>query len=158
MPTPLIQRIYRGDRAGAELEARTLPSLDVFEAAALGALEALIERCEEDARCIAAYRDDGWTALHFAAYYGNTACVKDLVRRGADIEARARNGTAATPLLSACAGNHTDAAQALVAAGADVNAVQHGGYHPLDSALQHGNTKLAHVLRRAGARSRDDVS
>jgi ankyrin repeat protein len=153
-----MQRIYRGDRAGAELEARTLPRLDVFEAAALGALEALIERCEEDADCIVAYSDDGWTPLHFAAYYGNAACVKDLVRRGADIEARARNGTAATPLLSACAGNHTDAALALVAAGADLNAVQHGGYHPLDNALQHGNAALAHDLRKAGARSRDDAS
>lgn len=158
MPTPLMQRIYRGDRAGAEREARMLPSLDVFEAAALGALEALIERCEEDAASIAAYSDDGWTPLHFAAYYGNTACLKDLVRRGADLEARARNGTAATPLLSACAGNHTDAAQALVTAGADVNAAQHGGHHPLDNALQHGNTELERVLRRAGARSRDDVS
>jgi len=122
----------------------------------LGALEAVIERCEEDPACVGAYTDDGWTPLHLAAYFGNTACVKDLLRRGAPIDARSHNGINATPLHSACTANNTDAALSLITAGADVNAAQHGGHHPLDNALQHGNTELAEALRAAGARSFDD--
>jgi ankyrin repeat protein len=153
MPSALLMRLYNGDRPGAQALARDRPHLDVFEASALGALEQVIERCEEDPGCVHGYSDDGWTALHLAAFFGNNACVKDLLRRGAPIDARARNGGDVTPLHSACAGNHTLVAMTLIAAGADVNAVQHGGYHPLDSALQNGNEEIAEALRAAGASS-----
>jgi uncharacterized protein len=152
MPSVLLETLYRGDRAGAQALAVELPALDIFEAAALGALEQLIERCEEDAGRVGAYSDDGWTPLHLAAFFSNNACVKDLLRRGAQVDARARNGSNVTPLHSACAGNHTVVALSLIAAGADVNAVQHGGYRPLDSALQNGNAEIAEALRMVGAR------
>jgi ankyrin repeat protein len=153
MPSALLMRLYNGDRPGAQALARKQLILDLFEASALGALEQVIERCEEDPESVYAYSDDGWTPLHLAAYFGNNACVKDLLRRGAEIDARARNGTDVTPLHSACAGNHTIVAITLIVAGADVNAVQHGGYHPLDNALQNGNEELAEALRAAGATS-----
>ncbi len=154
MPSELLLLLYRGDRPGAQTLARDLPALDIFEAAALGALEALIERAEEDPGLVAAYSDDGWTPLHLAAFFGNNACLKDLLRRHAPIDARAHNGSEVTPLHSACAGNHTLAAITLIAAGADVNAEQHGGYRPLDSALQNGNSEIAEALRLAGGRGR----
>jgi ankyrin repeat protein len=156
MPSALLQLIYRGDRAGAQALAGELPALDLFEASALGALEQLIERCEENPGSVDFYTDDGWTPLHLAAYYGNNACVKDLLRRGAFINARARNGSEVTPLHSACAGNHTIVALTLIAFGADVDAAQHGGYHPLDSALQNGNAEVAEALRAAGGRTREE--
>jgi ankyrin repeat protein len=155
MPSPLLERLYHGDRAGAAALAREMPRLDVFEAAALGALEQLIDRCEDAAANVDAYSDDGWTPLHLAAFFGNNACLKELLRRGAQIDAQARNGSDVTPLHSACAGNHTLVALTLLAASADVNAVQHGGYHPLDSALQNGNAEIAEALRLAGGRTRD---
>ncbi|MFN2459664.1 MAG: ankyrin repeat domain-containing protein [Candidatus Velthaea sp.] len=118
MASAVLELMYRGKRDAAERLARTVPELDVFEAAAVGALEALIERCEEDAGRATAYAQDGWTALHLAAAFGNTACRKELLRRGAPPDARARNSSAVTPLERARAGNHTAAAAALRAAGA----------------------------------------
>jgi len=50
MPSELMLRLYHGDRNGAQALARDGAPLDVFEAAALGALEAVIERCEDDPR------------------------------------------------------------------------------------------------------------
>jgi ankyrin repeat protein len=151
MPTKILELLYHGDRPAAEKLARKAPLLTIFEASALGALEALIERCEEDAAGINAYSDDGWTPLHLAAYFGNNAAVKDLLRRGARIDARARNGSEVTPLHSACAGHHVLVASTLIAAGADVNAEQTGGYRPLDSAIQSGNDELIDLLMSAGA-------
>lgn len=81
-----------GDRNAAEKLARTMPELDIFEASALGALEHLIERSEEDASCVNAYSDEGSTPLQLAAQYGNAACVKELLRRGADVNAIGATG------------------------------------------------------------------
>jgi ankyrin repeat protein len=100
MPSDVLQLMYTGDRIAAERVARTI-ALDIFEAAALGALEALIERSEEDASRVNAYTDDGWTPLHLAAYFGNETCVKELVRRGAAVGARSHNGMAVTARESA---------------------------------------------------------
>jgi hypothetical protein len=49
MPSALLESLHRGDRARAEALAGELSALDAFEAAALGALEQLVERSEEDA-------------------------------------------------------------------------------------------------------------
>jgi len=149
MPSDLMGLLYRGDRPAAVLLARER-DLDVFEAAALGALEVLIERCEEDASRVNAYAEDGWTPLHLAAFFGNLDIARELLRRGAVIDARSRSGNV-TPLQSACAGDHTLLASLLIAAGADVNAKQDGGHTALDSARRNGNVEILELLRVAGA-------
>ena len=44
-----------------------------------------------------ARKDNGWTALHNAVYYGNLEVVKFLVEQGADVNAR-QDGSGRTPL------------------------------------------------------------
>jgi ankyrin repeat protein len=149
MPSDIMQQLYRGDRAAAAALARDR-DLDVFEAAALGALEALIERCEEDSSRVNAYAEDGWTPLHLAAFFGNVEIAKELLRRNAVIDARSLKDHV-TPLQSACAGDHTLVASLLIAAGADVNARGDGGYTALDSAQRNGNAEIVELLHAAGA-------
>ena len=151
MASEILDLLYRGARPQAELLARRLPLLDIFEAAGLGALEQLIERLEEDAGAVDAVASDGWTPLHLAAFFGNNECLKELLRRGATIDAVSANQARVTPLQSACAGNHTLAAATLIAKNADVNAEQEGGYRALDSALDAGNDEIVEMLRAAGA-------
>jgi ankyrin repeat protein len=151
MPSDLLMLLYRGDRPAAVLLARER-DLDIFEAAALGALEALIERCEEDASRVNARADDGWTPLHLAAFFGNVEVAKELLRRDAVVDARAPSGNV-TPLHSACAGDHTSLVTLLVLAGADVNARQDGGHTPLDSARRNQNAEMIEILELAGARA-----
>ena len=55
------------------------------------------------------------------------------------------------PLHSAAAGRHIEVCRVLVAAGADVNARQHGGFTPLHEAAQHGDIELVELLLSAGA-------
>ncbi|HEY7003110.1 MAG TPA: ankyrin repeat domain-containing protein, partial [Gaiellaceae bacterium] len=77
-----------------------------------------------------------------------------LVAAGADLEAPSRNqevAPEARPLHSAVAAGRMDNAEALLDAGADANARQHGGYTPLMAAEQAGNLDLAELLIRHGA-------
>jgi len=149
MPSDIMQLLYRGDRPAALVLARER-DLDVFETAALGALEALIERCEEDSSRVSAYAEDGWTPLHLAAFFGNVEIAKELLRRHAVVDARSRSGQV-TPLQSACAGDHTLVASLLIAAGADVHAKQDSGHTALDSARRNGNAEIVQLLEAAGA-------
>jgi len=59
-------------------------------------------------------------ALIVAAAKGDLASVERLIREGASVKAKDNRGR--TALLAATHGNHVDAARALIAAGADVNA------------------------------------
>jgi len=145
-----MQHLYRGNRPAAAALARER-DLTVFEAAALGALEALIERCEEDPSRVSAYAEDGWTPLHLAAFFGNLEIARELLRRHAVVDARSLNGNV-TPLQSACAGDHPLVASLLIAAGADVHAKQDSGHTALDSARRNGNAEIVEVLVTAGAR------
>ena len=149
MPTELMELLYRGDRAGALKIARER-DLDVFEAAALGALETLIERCEEDGRRVGATSDDGWTPLHLAAFFGQLGAVKELLRRGAFVDARSTNGDV-TPLHSAAVADNADVVAVLIAAGANVDATQASGHRPLDAARRNGNAAMVAMLEAAGA-------
>lgn len=99
------------------------------------------------------YREDGWTALHLAAHYGQEAIVRMLLAYGADPNARSKNDLANTPIHAAAAGGSKslDALRTLLAHGADVNATQHGGYTALHAAAQNGDRAMVDLLLARGA-------
>jgi ankyrin repeat protein len=126
------------------------PPLDLFEAAALGQADLLGELLDSGDE-IGAWSADGFSALHLAAFFGRTATVQMLLDRGAPVDRPSRNGMKVTPLHSAAAGHHAGIGALLLAAGADPNARQPGGFVPLHAAAQNGDLPLVRALLDHGA-------
>jgi len=149
-----MHALYRGHPRIAELLAESLPELDIFEAAALSRptrVRALLTTDPSLARALSA---DGFTALHYPAFFGGPAAAEVtelLLDAGADANARSANSFDVLPLHSACAGNHDEVVAILIAAAADVNARQSGGYTPLHGAAQNGADLTVDRLLAAGA-------
>lgn len=82
---------YRWD--GPTVEAMLLPDqpMDVFEAAAFGRAELLDGWLRSDPADAWAWSADGFTALHFAAFFGGEVVARLLLDAGADPDAVARN-------------------------------------------------------------------
>ena len=142
---------YRFDRASTDALLATDPDLDVFEATALGYADRLRERLEADPAGASAFSPDGFTALHFAAFFGKPEAARLLLEHGARVDVVTRNPFANQPLHAAAAGRHIEVCRILLAAGADVNATQHGGYTPLHEAAQHGDAEMTELFLSAGA-------
>jgi ankyrin repeat protein len=142
---------YRFDREVTDALLAADPELDVFEAAALGYVDRLRERLTDDPGAASAFSPDGFTALHFAAFFGKPEAAKILLEYGASVDAYTRNPFANQPLHAAAAGRHIEVCRVLLAAGADVNATQHGGYTPLHEASQHGDVEMTELFLSAGA-------
>jgi ankyrin repeat protein len=152
--SPILQALYRGDGAEAERLRSETAELDVFEAAALGDVERLRILLGADPAAAQAWSPDGFTALHYAAFFDGPEAVRILVEHGADLEAASTNeefAPGAHPLHSAIAAKRVDTAVALLEAGADPNARQHGGFTPLMAAEQQADLDLAELLVRHGA-------
>ena len=151
---PILLALYKGERDRAVELAAEAGTLDGFEAAALGDAARVKELLREDPELAKAWTADGFTALHYAAFFGSPEAVRALVAAGADLEARSTNqefAPEATPLHSAVAAGRMDNAETLLEAGADPNARQHGGFTPLMEAEQRGDLDLAELLVRHGA-------
>lgn len=76
---------------------------------------------------------DGATILHHVAF-DDVSLVKEIIKAGADIEGRDKNGN--TPLLRACAEKRLLAAQNLLECGADINAQGRNGHNVLAFAIE----------------------
>jgi uncharacterized protein len=151
---PILAALYVGERERAFGLAADKPELDVFEAAALGDVSRLEKLLADDPDLALTWSTDGFTALHYAAFFGSPDAIRALVSAGADLEAPARNeelAPEARPLHSAVAAGLSDNAEALLEEGADPNARQQGGFTPLMTAEQGGNVELAELLVRHGA-------
>ena len=93
----------------------------------------------------------GWTPLMYAAWDDDPALANLLLEHGAKLTATDQDGL--TPLAIAAQNGKIKAAQALVIAGADVNApVAKGGYTPLMLASISGSMELAASLIDGGAK------
>lgn len=141
---------HKQDVADALLEAG--PELDVFDAAAAGDVDRLAELLDADPDLIGTWSEDGYSPLHFAAYFSRGAAVRLLLDRGADVGAVARNDTKVQPLHSGVAARSRQVVAALLLAGADVNARQQDGLTPLLAAEeQEPEGEMVRLLMDHGA-------
>ena len=149
----LMHCLYRGRRDLAELIASKKKALDIFEAAALGRLDLLRQCVRDDASDINSRSKDGFTALHFACFFGQPDAARLLIESGAAVDAVAANPTKVMPLHSAASARNLDAARVLLEHGASgiVNARQQAGWVPLHAAAQNGDRPMVELLLKHGA-------
>jgi uncharacterized protein len=142
---------YRDNHDAVAQLLATDPELDIFDAAGLGRPDRLANIVAADPALASAFASDGFTSLHLAAFFGGVEAARLLIANSAPPNVVSRNALQVMPLHSAAAGSHVGVARLLVAAGADVNAVQPHGYRPLHAAAQNGNRELTELLLAAGA-------
>ncbi len=142
---------YRHARATTDALLAADPDLDVFDAAALGYLDRLRGHLIDDPALATAFTTDGFTALHLAAFFGKAQAARVLIDAGASVAAFTTNAFANQPLHAAAAGRHVEVARVLLAAGADIDMPQHGGYTPLHEAAASGDVELVELFLSAGA-------
>lgn len=88
--------------------------------------------------------------LVLAAKFGNTPRVASLLKEGAAVNSRDRNGD--TPLNMAAAKGNAELAALLLQAGADANLANISGVTPLMAASFAGKAEIVQSLLAAGAR------
>jgi uncharacterized protein len=143
--TLLMHSLYRGRRDVAELIAAQKKTLDIFEATSLGRLDRLRDLARDSA-AINSRSADGFTALHFACFFGQPESARLLIESGAAVDAVAANPMAVMPLHSAASARNLEAARLLLEHGAPVNARQQGGWVPIHAAAQNGDHALVELL------------
>ncbi len=148
---PFIVARYSRQNAIAEFLLATGAELDIFAACIAGQSDRAATLLDEDRSLIGSRSHDGWTPLHLAAFFGHEAVTRELLARGADVNARSINPMQNTALHAAVAGGSAAVVRALLEAGADVNARQHGGWTALQGAAQSGNADMVRLLIDAGA-------
>jgi ankyrin repeat protein len=157
----LLEAIYRGDQARADELLASEPELDVFEAAAVGKTERLRELLDEDPSLANAWARDGFQPLGLASFFGQTAAVRLLIERDAEVNSASRNEMRVMPLHSAAATGDAEAryeiAKLLLERGADPNARQQDEFTPLMAADQHGDERLRELLIEHGAETRPNT-
>ena len=141
----LMHLIYRGRRDLAKTVAAQKQQLDIFEAASLGNI-ARLQEILRDSDATRADSKDGFTALHFASYFGQPEAARILLEKGAKVDAVAANPPRVMPLHSAASARNLEAARLLLERGAPVDARQQAGWVPIHAAAQNGDRDMVALL------------
>ncbi len=149
--TPLMAALYRGHHAVVSALVDAGAPVDIFAAAATGRLDALEAELTANPSAVGLIAYDGWTPLHLAAFFGQTAAVERLLDAGADTSAVSSNSLRNTPLHAAVAGGHGETSLLLVERGAPVSVADAGGHTPLHIAAEAGAVPVVRALLDRGA-------
>lgn len=150
----LLTALYHHEpEAAAIIEAALRAAgsgLDGFEAAATGDVDRLRDVLAEDPAFVKAWSADGFTALHLACFFDQPRACTLLLDAGASTEVAASNPSGVYPIHSAAAARSATIIRLLLAHGAVVDTVQHGGWTALMAAAKSGDAESVTVLLAAG--------
>jgi len=127
------------------------PKFDIYDTAALGTAADLESMLRADPPALQRIARVGWTLLHAAAFAGNVATTELLIRKGADVNARAKNRFYNTPLHTALLTGQYATTKLLLDHGADVHMREAEGASPLHLAAESGRVELIQLLLDHGA-------
>jgi ankyrin repeat protein len=130
----------------ADLLIAAKSGLDIFEATVAGKAGRVSEILKSDPDGAKRWSADGFSALHFAAFFDRPEIARDLIRHGADIAAPAKNAMKVTPLHSASAAHSREIVRLLLEQGAPADARQQGGWTALHAAAENGDTEMVRDL------------
>jgi ankyrin repeat protein len=157
--TPLMTAAEVGDNEtfefllqhGADFKARSAAKENAFIIAARNYQAGTLDYIKAHHPEIVADGNTLNEALLAAAGAGASQSVRALLMMGADV--KSRDGSEATPLISASLGGYVVVAKILLAHGAEVNAKDNWDNTALHMAANCGNLKLIRALLDAGADS-----
>jgi uncharacterized protein len=147
----MMHSLYRQRKDMVDLLRAANPEFDIFEAGSIGRSDLVAEMIEGNPRLANARSGDGFTPLHFAAFFGHENVARVLLEHHADAGAVANNPMRVMPLHSAAAGRNLAIVRALLEHGAPVNAKQEQGWTALHAAAQHGDRAMVELLLKYGA-------
>jgi ankyrin repeat protein len=147
----LMRALYRFDKPLIETVKRRVDALDIFEAAAFGEVDRLTELLSDEPSLVTSYSSDGFTALHFAAFFGRYEAAALLIERGAEVDAFGRGWMTGTAMHSAVSRLQSDVVRILLEAGANPNVRQSAGWTPLHAAAMNGDVTSVELLLASGA-------
>lgn len=147
----LYAAYHRQPQIAAELLPYRKANLTVFESAAMGEIARLQTLLHQNPKLVRATSTDGFTPLHLASFFGQTASQQVLIRAGADLEVHSQNLLNATPLQSAVAARQPQSAAVLLAHHANPNCRGESGYTPLFEAAGSGQVEVVTLLLKYGA-------
>jgi len=123
---------------------------DILDAAEAGELEELV-RLLDGGEDIETKNDARQTPLILAAANNRVDVIRELVRRGANLEATEKESLH-TPLLAAIRERHIEATRVLVEAGAGLSAEADNGANALDMADLTDQDEISEFLEESGAK------
>ncbi|CAI5684917.1 unnamed protein product [Oreochromis niloticus] len=140
-PTALSQFLYKVYKR----EVSPLQSIIMS-----GDAEALMELVRRRLSSLMEPNDEGWIALHEAAYYGQLQCIRILVRAAPDSVNRdtLKHGTA---LMLASQRGNVSSVEFLLKHGADLNITNKAQETPLFAACENPNKAIVELLLSSGA-------
>jgi uncharacterized protein len=142
--------LYHRQPAALQALLAAQPPLDGLDHAALGWADDLRGDLAADPGLVTRRSADGFTALHYACFFGGAPAVAALLEAGADPDADAVSPPV-RPLHSAAAAKDAEAIRLLLEAGADPNAKEAAGFTPLQAATRNDDEPSVALLLRYGA-------
>jgi len=148
-------------------QRRQIPLMDIWTAAAQGNVEAVKRHLTAGAEIDGAFvapgiPASGATPLHLAVFCDHGEMAQFLIKRGANLNARAKDKHGGTPLHWAAALGRFERSRQLIDSGADVNARDNNAFTPLDATNYDSKSRrklklrIAELLRQKGGKNKTE--
>jgi ankyrin repeat protein len=147
----ILLAAYHGHPEIARLFVERGAELSFPEAVALGEEQRTRQMLKADPSLAKSFSDDGYPALGLAIFFRHPNLARELIERGADVNAPARNAMRVAPVHAAAGVADRETMKILLERGADPNQPQQQGVTALHGAASRGDIEMARMLIRHGA-------